>query len=65
MSKLKRCARGGAGHLVELIRGCVHRFLAEFTFVGMDLLYCDPPVRGVRMATSTSPISKRCHSAGR
>ena len=28
---------------VELVHGCAHRFLAEFTFEGTELLYCDPP----------------------
>ena len=28
---------------VDLVHGCAHRFLAEFTFEGTELLYCDPP----------------------
>ena len=28
---------------VELVHGCAHRFLAEFTFEGTEFLYCDPP----------------------
>ena len=28
---------------VELVHGCAHRFLAEFTFEGTELVYCDPP----------------------
>ena len=28
---------------VELVHGCAHRYLAEFTFEGTELLYCDPP----------------------
>jgi len=28
---------------VELIHGCAHRFLAEYTFRGRELVYCDPP----------------------
>ena len=28
---------------VELVHGCAHRFLTEFTFEGTELLYCDPP----------------------
>ena len=28
---------------VELVHGCAHRFLDEFTFEGTELLYCDPP----------------------
>ena len=28
---------------VELVHGCAHQYLAEFTFEGTELLYCDPP----------------------
>ena len=28
---------------VELVHGCAHRFLGEFTFEGTELVYCDPP----------------------
>ena len=33
-----RCA-----HEVELVHGCCHRFLADFPFVGDELVYSDPP----------------------
>ena len=37
---------------VELVHGCAHRFLAEFTFEGTELLYCDPPyLRRTRSST--------------
>ena len=37
---------------VELVHGCAHRFLAEFTFEGTELLYCDPPyLRHTRSST--------------
>ena len=29
---------------VELIHGCAHAYLAEFPFLGSELVYCDPPV---------------------
>jgi DNA adenine methylase len=28
---------------VEKVHGCAHRFLAEYPFMGRELLYCDPP----------------------
>ena len=28
---------------VEKIHGCAHRFLAEYTFRGRELIYSDPP----------------------
>lgn len=28
---------------VELVRGCAHRFLAEYDYRGRELVYCDPP----------------------
>ena len=37
---------------VELVHGCAHRFLAEFTFEGTELIYCDPPyLRHTRNST--------------
>jgi DNA adenine methylase len=31
------------GYPVQLIRGCAHRFLAEYAFSGRELVYSDPP----------------------
>jgi site-specific DNA-adenine methylase len=28
---------------VELVRGCAHRFLADYDYRGRELIYCDPP----------------------
>ena len=37
---------------VELVRGCCHRFLAEFAFDGTELVYSDPPyLRGARKSS--------------
>ncbi len=42
---LDRRAIGGfrCGYPVELIHGCAHSFLAEFPFLGPELVYSDPP----------------------
>lgn len=30
-------------HPVELINGCAHDFLRDYSFTGTELVYCDPP----------------------
>jgi len=36
-------ARFECDYPVQKIHGCAHRFLAEYTFNGRELIYCDPP----------------------
>ena len=36
-------ARFHCDYPVETIHSCAHRFLAEYPFVGRELIYCDPP----------------------
>ena len=42
------------GYPVELVHGCAHRFIAEYEFLGSELIYADPPY-----LTSTRTSNRR------
>lgn len=45
-------SRFACDYPVELIHGCAHQYLAEYSFTGRELIYSDPPYLH---ATRTSP----------
>ena len=57
-----RSMRSSATTPFELGHGCAHRFPAEFTFEGTELVYCDPPyLKRTRRSTRPSFNPQKTH----